>query len=220
MARLPRAHALEEATVLLERGVTASSPFAVARLVRKHAEHTDLVERRLDPIERSVDGARRRMEIENDRCARFRRRRRADQSRRVDEVVVERLVERPPDPLQCVRERLRRRWRRRHARRQREIEMRVRDDERGHDEAARRVQARRVRRHLAADLRNGRSLDEDVGLTHACGVELDERAPRDHDALRRLLRRGILDARRGRAQRGFRGEHRTHRVSHGSLSRP
>ena len=55
------AHLLEEPPVLLEAAVAAPAAVAIARLVSEDAAHADLVERRLDAVERALDRARRGM---------------------------------------------------------------------------------------------------------------------------------------------------------------
>src|SRR5687767_14200350 len=103
-------HLLEEATILFQRCIAPPTALAIARLVREDAAEADLVERRFDPIERAIDRAGRRVQVDDTGRTGPRRPHRADERRRVDEIVIERLVERPPHPLQMVGEGLRLRW--------------------------------------------------------------------------------------------------------------
>ncbi len=86
--------------------------------------------------------------------------------------------------------------------------MRMGHRERGRDEAAARIDARRAFGHRPADLRDAVAADQQVGLDEPRRMDLDERSAGQDEG--RLDGQITILARhgRGRAQRAVRGQHR------------
>ena len=116
-------------------------PVAVGGLVAEHRADAERPQRVLDHVERAVDRVRRGVVVDERRRAGEQRLHPADERRRADRVLVERSVEAPPDPLQDLQEALGRLERVGHPARERRVEMGVRADVAGDDEAARAVDA-------------------------------------------------------------------------------
>ena len=136
------AHPREEAPVLRDAGGRALRPVAVGRLVAEHRAEPERPQRVGDHVERAVDRVRRRMVVDERRRSREQRLHPADERRGAHGLLVERAVEPPPDPLEDLEEVPRRLERVRHPARERRVEVRVRADVPGDDDAARAVAAR------------------------------------------------------------------------------
>ena len=125
----------QEARGLLQPRVAPRVAVAVGHLVAEHAARSDEPQRVAHAVEASRDGARRRVVVDDRGDAAQRGTGRARERAHEDRLVVERLVEFPPDKLEDLAEVGRGASRRGHSGGQRGVEVRVPEDEAGHQDA-------------------------------------------------------------------------------------
>ena len=127
----------------LALGEAVRRPFRsvpVRRPVGERDRHAHRLRRPREDVERAVDEGRGLVVVEDDRRTRESRVQESLFGRGPKRALVEGRVEPPPDPLEDLPEGAQGRGRGRHSARERRVEVRVRDDEPGHDEAARGVE--------------------------------------------------------------------------------
>jgi len=137
--RLLTEHALDEPTILRNACLRALRPVAVRRLVAEHGANAERAQRVLDDVERPFDRVRRGVVVHERGRARKECLHPAHQSRCAHALLVERAIEPPPDALQDLEEVLGGREIVGHTARKRRVQVGVRADVAGDDEAARAV---------------------------------------------------------------------------------